>query len=103
MMTMTYEDIHNKFKNSETDVVIVAPDARVQEIALGISTLFEPGSYSASRREWTNGSNAKVRVRGICSPEDLGPDTEVTFFPITRSYTDTERKFIKSWRSTPIQ
>jgi len=103
MLTMTYENIRNKFQNSETDVVIVAPDAKVQEVALGLSTLFEPGSYSASRREWTNHRNAKVKVRGICSPEDLSPDTEVIFFPVTRSYTDTERRFIKSWRITPTR
>lgn len=103
MMTMTYERIHNKFKNSKTDIVIVAPDTQVQEIALGLSTLFEPGNYSASRREWTNRCNAKVKVRGICTPEDFDPDTEIMFFPVTRSYTDTERKFIGVWRSTPTQ
>ena len=103
MIVMTYESIRNKFQNSDTDVVIVAPDAKVTEIALGLSTLFEPGSYSASRREWTNGRNAKVKVRGICSPERLGENAEIIFFPVTRAYTDSERKFIKSWRVTPTQ
>ena len=100
---MTYESIRNKFQNSETDIVIVAPDAKVTEVALGLSTLFEPGSYSAARREWKNGRNAKVKVRGICRPESFSPETEIVFFPVTRSYTDVERKFIESWRVTPTQ
>ena len=100
---MTYEAIRNKFQNSDKNVVVVTPDDEVQKVALGMATMFAPGSYSASRREWTNSRNAKVKIRGICSPAELDPDTEVIFFPVTRPYTERERNFIRSWRVTPTQ